>query len=224
MGLHLREATPCFSLAQGQSKVLDARRQLFGFINRDKMPAARNDPCAAATIESRSRASPLIHSHELFESAGRPLRASARIFHPCRPSARAVSPPMPPVAPNTRAVLTLLVIFSSAHCELSITDRYVHAKQDSKILRAPKNCWWKMPIPLESSGLMQNRQVAPAAHNRVPSGKPPTVSLEMVSSLPRLPERRPADAPACRHRFLKHCSDGRREGLNVLNPLSLHHR
>src|ERR1700722_7148491 len=71
-------------------------------------------PCAPATIESRSRASPLIPSHELVESAGRPFRASARIFHPWRLSARAVSLPMPPVAPNTRAVLVVLVIISSS--------------------------------------------------------------------------------------------------------------
>src|SRR5215469_18262846 len=67
-------------------------------------------PCAAATIDPWSKESPLIHSHVVAASEEGMFRASARILHPCRARARAVSPPIPPVAPKTSAVRTVLVI------------------------------------------------------------------------------------------------------------------
>src|SRR3974390_914421 len=64
-------------------------------------------PCTsveAASTEARSSASPFTHSHPVEPDEGFPVLEKARIFHPCRDKARAVSPPIPPVAPRTRAV------------------------------------------------------------------------------------------------------------------------
>jgi hypothetical protein len=64
-------------------------------------------PHAAASTEARSSASPLTHSHPE-ESAGFAVREKARILQPRRDSATAVSPPIPPVAPRTRALNAVL--------------------------------------------------------------------------------------------------------------------
>src|SRR5215510_16020103 len=61
-------------------------------------------PFDASTTDPRSMASPLIQSHPCALEEGLVPRANARIFQPCRASERAVSPPIPPVAPRTRAI------------------------------------------------------------------------------------------------------------------------
>src|SRR5215472_14023972 len=61
-------------------------------------------PFDASTTDAWSMASPLIQSHPCAPEEGLVPRANARIFQPCRASARAVSPPIPPVAPITRAI------------------------------------------------------------------------------------------------------------------------
>src|SRR5215469_2964006 len=61
-------------------------------------------PFDASTTDAWSIASPLIQSHPCAPEEGLVLRTNARIFQRCRASARAVSPPIPPVAPSTRAI------------------------------------------------------------------------------------------------------------------------
>src|SRR5262252_1988619 len=77
-------------------------------------------PFDASTTDARSMASPLIQSHPCGPEEGLVPRANARIFQPCRASARAVSPPIPPVAPSTRAIRVDSAISSSSK---SIVDR-----------------------------------------------------------------------------------------------------
>src|SRR5215831_9141116 len=77
-------------------------------------------PFDASTTDARSMASPLIQSHPCALEEGLVPRANARIFQPCRASARAVSPPIPPVAPSTRAIRVDSAIASSLQ---SIVDR-----------------------------------------------------------------------------------------------------
>jgi len=88
----------------------------------------RSAPCAAATIEASSKESPLTQSHDGSEFIGRPFRDRARILHPCRAKARAVSPPIPPVAPRISAVRAVLVICSlliPVSRNKSTTDRFI---------------------------------------------------------------------------------------------------
>src|SRR5262249_8853610 len=61
-------------------------------------------PFDASTTDAWSIASPLIQSHPCAPEERLVPRANARIFQPCRASARAVSPPIPPIAPSTRAI------------------------------------------------------------------------------------------------------------------------
>src|SRR5215475_3644138 len=98
-------------------------------------------PFDASTTDARSMASPLIQSHPCAPEEGLVPRANARIFQPCRASARAVSPPIPPVAPSTRAIRVDSDISSSME---SITDRLylplidsARQQKDSESHRAP---------------------------------------------------------------------------------------
>src|SRR5262249_47392439 len=80
-------------------------------------------PFDASTTDARSMASPLIQSHPCAPEEGLVPRANARIFQPCRASARAVSPPIPPLAPSTRAIRVDSAISSSRN--LSVIDYYL---------------------------------------------------------------------------------------------------
>jgi hypothetical protein len=58
-------------------------------------------------------ASPCTHSHPEESAEGIPDLLKARIFQLCRDNAAAVSPPIPPVAPRTRAVRSDFDMFFS---------------------------------------------------------------------------------------------------------------
>src|SRR5262249_24538994 len=81
-------------------------------------------------------ASPLIQSHPCAPKEGLVARANARILHPCRASARAVSPPIPPVAPSTRAIRVDSGISSSLK---SIIDRLYLPLIDSAVNKKTQN-------------------------------------------------------------------------------------
>src|SRR5262249_33619505 len=93
-------------------------------------------PFDASTTDARSMASPLIQSHPCSPEEGVVPRANARIFQPCRASARAVSPPIPPVAPSIRAIRVDSDISSSLK---SITDRSYLPLIDSAVNKKIKN-------------------------------------------------------------------------------------
>src|SRR5262245_36073228 len=82
------------------------------------------DAFDASTTDAWSIATPLIQSHPCAPEEGLVPRANARIFQPCRASARAVSPPIPPVAPSTRAIRVDSAISSSRN--LSVIDYIYH--------------------------------------------------------------------------------------------------
>src|SRR5215470_10965315 len=93
-------------------------------------------PFDASTTDARSIASPLIQSHPWAPEEGLVPRANARIFQPCRASARAVSPPIPPVAPSTRAIRVDSDISSSLK---SISDRLYLPPIDSAVNKKIQN-------------------------------------------------------------------------------------
>src|SRR5262245_5334656 len=67
-------------------------------------------PSDAASTDAWSRASPFTHSHPDEPDAEPFVLENARIFHPCRENARAVSLPIPPFAPTTRTIRDALDI------------------------------------------------------------------------------------------------------------------
>src|SRR5215470_1548345 len=105
-------------------------------------------PFDASTTDAWFMASPLIQSHPCVPEEGLVSRANARIFQPCRASAEAVSPPIPPVAPSIRAIrVDSAISFSSQ----SIVDRQYLSLIDSavnkKIQNLARKCvWWPYGI------------------------------------------------------------------------------